>query len=315
MSFFSKLTDKLDELNLGSSSEKSEKPRDREGYPSELILALFPNLNQQGLIITTGQSYPPPSQQYESSSHSEQSYPPQYGGSPAPPPSGGDYHGQRDGGYYSSPPPAAAEPTYAPPPDKPPIPAGWVPQFDQQYQRWYYYEQATGRSQWEAPGYNAGGQGEDRGWGSHGDSSHAAPGYGYSSHDSHGYGGHGGDQGYGHGDHGYGHSGEGHGEYRGEENKTKKKKDHSGLMMGAAGGLAVGAIGGALLANALGKTPFSKQNHFPNFPFRASSLIVPKTTQMMSTTRRQLPCTQHLLRDLWMPSRYMSQPTTQKANM
>ncbi|KAI6093306.1 hypothetical protein F4821DRAFT_78672 [Hypoxylon rubiginosum] len=220
MSFLSKLADKLDDLNIGGSSEK---PKDREGgYPSQ-------------------QSYPPPSQQYEGGGYSQQSYPPQYGGSPAPPQSGGGYP-DRQQGYYSSPPPQPSGPTYAPPSDKPPIPAGWIPQFDQQYQRWYYYEEATGRSQWEAPGYHAGSLGEDRGYGSHGESSHGAPapGYGYSSHDSHGYG--------GHGESGYGHSGESHGEYRGEE---KKKKDHSGLMMGAVGGLAVGAIGGALLADAL----------------------------------------------------------------
>ncbi len=43
--------------------------------------------------------------------------------------------------------------TYAPPPDKPAIPAGWTPQFDHNSQRWYYFNTATGRSQWEAPVY------------------------------------------------------------------------------------------------------------------------------------------------------------------
>ncbi|KAI1142853.1 hypothetical protein F5Y05DRAFT_133840 [Hypoxylon sp. FL0543] len=221
MSFFNKLTSKLDELDLGSEKPKT---REREGYPGQ-------------------HSYPPPSQQYGGSGYGQQPYPP-YGGSPAPSP------------YQASSPPPNAGPVYSPPPDKPPIPAGWIPQFDQQYQRWFYYEQATGRSQWEAPGYHAASQGgEDRSWGSHGESgypSHAAPGYGYPSHESHGYESHGdhgkhGDYGYGHGEHGYGHqSGGGHG-----DEKHKKKNGHGGLLLGAAGGLAVGAIGGALLANAL----------------------------------------------------------------
>ncbi|KAI2618417.1 hypothetical protein GGR54DRAFT_640541 [Hypoxylon sp. NC1633] len=154
--------------------------------------------------------YPPPSQQYGG----------QYGGSRSPAPPSPGYQGS-----YSSPPPASQGPVYSPPPDKPKIPEGWVPQFDQQHQRWYYYEVATGRSQWTAPGYN------ERGWGSHGESghsSHDALGYGSSHHDSHGY--------------------DSHGDY-GTHEEEKKKKDHSGLLMGVAGGLAVGAIGGALLAD------------------------------------------------------------------
>jgi hypothetical protein len=37
------------------------------------------------------------------------------------------------------------------PPQSPPAPQGWSQQFDHQSQRWYYIEQATGRSQWEPP--------------------------------------------------------------------------------------------------------------------------------------------------------------------
>ncbi|KAI0891074.1 hypothetical protein F4806DRAFT_337046 [Annulohypoxylon nitens] len=256
MSFLNKLASKLDGLDLGS-----EKPREREGpgYPGK-------------------HNYPPPSQQY-GSNYNQQPYPP-YGDRPlqstspgnyqAPyppqgsynsPPPQGSYNTPPPHSYQSSPAPPSSGPTYSPPPDKPPIPSGWVPQYDQQYQRWYYYEQATGRSQWEAPGYHAGGHsGEDRGYGEPGYSSHNAPsgGYGYSSHESHGggygsYGGHGeqSSHGYKDDDLAYGHySGEGRGEHGGEE-KKKKKGGHGGLLLGAAGGLAVGAIGGALIANAL----------------------------------------------------------------
>ncbi|KAI0842802.1 hypothetical protein F5Y06DRAFT_73926 [Hypoxylon sp. FL0890] len=232
MSFFNKLTSKLDELDLGS-----DKPKTREGYSGE-------------------HSYPPPSQQYGGSSYGQQPYPP-YDDKPTSSP------------YPASSPPPNAGPTYSPPPDKPPIPAGWIPQFDQQYQRWYYYEQATGRSQWEAPGYHGASHGEeDRGWGSHGESgysSQAAPGYGYSSHDSHGYESHGdhgkhGDYGYGHGEHGYGHQSE---ERYGDDKPKKKKGGHGGLLLGAAGGLAVGAIGGALLANALDDSSDDERHQAP----------------------------------------------------
>ncbi|KAI1087701.1 hypothetical protein F5B19DRAFT_51038 [Rostrohypoxylon terebratum] len=272
MSFINKLASKLDNLDLGS-----EKPRERDG----------PGYSGQ-------HNYPPPSQQY-GGNYNQQPYP-SYGDRPpqsispgnyqAPYPPQGSYNSPLPQGSYGTPPPhsyqnspapSSSGPTYSPPPDKPPIPSGWVPQYDQQYQRWYYYEQATGRSQWEAPGYHAGGHpGEDRGYGGygeHGYSSHNAPpssssAYGYPSHGSHGGGysshsGHGeqSSHGYKDDDLAYGHySGEGRGEY-GREEKKKKKGGHGGLLMGAAGGLAVGAIGGALIAHALGKLFYFKTSH------------------------------------------------------
>lgn len=126
----------------------------------------------------------------------------------------------------------------------PALPQGWIAQWDSQSGHYYYAEQATGRTQWERPlpsGYSAG------------------PPAGYDSstrgHDAH-YGGgqYGGasggyypPQGYppqgGHYDAGY--SGDGH--------KKEKKSGKGGVLLGAAGGLAAGAIGGALIANALRK--------------------------------------------------------------
>ncbi|KAH8905721.1 hypothetical protein BR93DRAFT_959431 [Coniochaeta sp. PMI_546] len=119
---------------------------------------------------------------------------------------------------YQSPPPkdraTGSGPVYSPPSDKPPIPAGWVPQWDEHYQRWFYHDTATGHSQWEAPGYipprppmpGAEGRSVDDGGAYHS------------------YGGGGG------------------GEY-----SEKKKSGHGGMLLGAAGGLAAGA----LIANAL----------------------------------------------------------------
>lgn len=124
-------------------------------------------------------------------------------------------------------------PVYSPPRDKPPIPQGWIPQFDQQHQRWYYVEEASGRSQWEAPGFNSGGGSDTRG------------------HDP-SYGGGGGGPGYG------APPPQQYGGYPGSspypQQQEKQKSGSSGMLLGAAGGIAAGAVGGALLANALGSS-------------------------------------------------------------
>lgn len=86
-----------------------------------------------------------------------------------------------------------------------------MPQWDDHYQRWFYHDTATGRSQWEAPGYvpprplmpGAGGRSADDG------------GRGV----YHEYGGDG-----GYSDH------------------KKTKGGHGGMLLGAAGGLAAGAL-------------------------------------------------------------------------
>lgn len=68
-------------------------------------------------------------------------------------------------------------------------------------------------------------------------------------------GGHGGHGSHGYDQHGYDQSG--HYDEHGEKKKDKKdkKKDDSSrnMMIGAAAGVGVGVVGGALLANALGK--------------------------------------------------------------
>lgn len=38
-----------------------------------------------------------------------------------------------------------------PPPRGPPAPQGWVTEFDQRNQRWFYVDTSTGRGQWEHP--------------------------------------------------------------------------------------------------------------------------------------------------------------------
>ncbi|KAL6796789.1 hypothetical protein J3E68DRAFT_426337 [Trichoderma sp. SZMC 28012] len=197
----------------------------------------------------------------------------------SPPPPGGQggygYHSaNQDGGppaqYHASPP----MPTYQPPSDKPAIPQGWIPLFDQSRQRWYYANKETGATQWEAPGYIAPPprppmesypSEESRGSGPspyppaapYGPTpgGYGAPPPGHSPSASYsapplppaGYGAPAG---------GYGHSSQGSygGEGRGEgysEEKKKKSSGKGGLLLGAAGGVAAGLVGGALLHHAL----------------------------------------------------------------
>lgn len=131
---------------------------------------------------------------------------------------------------YGQPPPHGQGPQYGAPPGPPgppsmdqPLPPGWVKQWDSNGQRWYFVEQATGRTQWEPPmnmGQNYG---------------HQAPGYGHQAP-------------------GYGQQGmypPGGGHY--DQHDPAKKDKGMGTMGAAAGGLAVGAIGGGLIGHAMGK--------------------------------------------------------------
>ncbi|KAL6820827.1 hypothetical protein J3E69DRAFT_40582 [Trichoderma sp. SZMC 28015] len=199
--------------------------------------------------------------------------------SPPPPGSGeqggyGYHSANQDGGppaqYHASPP----MPTYQPPSDKPAIPQGWIPLFDQSRQRWYYANKETGATQWEAPGYIAPPprppmesypSEESRGSGpspyppaapygpTPGGYGAPPPGpppsasYGAPPLPPAGYGAPPGE--YGHSSHGS-YGGEGRGEGYSEE-KKKKSSGKGGLLLGAAGGVAAGLVGGALLHHAL----------------------------------------------------------------
>ncbi|KAI4212991.1 MAG: hypothetical protein LQ351_004335 [Letrouitia transgressa] len=141
------------------------------------------------------------------------------------------YHSEPQYGY-GAPPPIQQPYSGAPPP----LPPGWVAQWDQNSQRYYYLEQATGRTQWELP---QGGPPPLGGYGSYGGPASGPGGYGgpapgYMAHSQ--YNEYTDDR------------GEVHKEYHSEE---KKKSGHGGMLAAGAGGLAVGAIGGALVADAL----------------------------------------------------------------
>lgn len=46
-----------------------------------------------------------------------------------------------------------APPIYATPRGRPPLPPGWLPLFSATHDRWYYVNKASGKPQWEAPGF------------------------------------------------------------------------------------------------------------------------------------------------------------------
>lgn len=105
----------------------------------------------------------------------------------------------------------------------------WIQQWDANSQRYFYVEQATGRTQWEPPAFSP----PPGGAFSPPPAPYGAPGYG-----APGYGhGHEGDRGYG-------------SDYKGDKKKDKDKSNTGKLV--AAG--AVGAIGGAVIASQLGKS-------------------------------------------------------------
>jgi hypothetical protein len=87
---------------------------------------------QQQQYSPQGQGYPPQNQQYQPQG---QGYPQQQ---------------QQQHPYGQGPPPVGPP---APMGAPPPMPPGWIQQWDQNSQRWYYVEQATGRTQWDPPAH------------------------------------------------------------------------------------------------------------------------------------------------------------------
>lgn len=181
----------------------------------------------------------------------EAAYDPGYGAAPNPNSGAPQPYGQ----------PYPAPGQYAPPqqpmnpPAGPPLPPGWVAQFDQTSQRWYYIEQATGISRWEPPSNNAP-------YGQY--PPPQVPHYGgatgaYPQPDPY----------YGGQNPGMAPPAGGGYYPQGQVKDPKSDKDDKKkMMMGAAGGLAVGAVGGALVGHALGGS-----SNLPTHSFLPSLLI------------------------------------------
>ena len=126
MAFFKKFTDGVtDDLGRLGLGDKNERRDDRDGvgqYPPQ-------GYGQSGQFQSPPPSqpgyYPPQQQQpYSSPPPHQQDY-----SSPPPPP--------RDSYPYPPETGARPPPPYTPPADKPPLPSGWTPRWDDHYQRWY----------------------------------------------------------------------------------------------------------------------------------------------------------------------------------
>lgn len=189
---------------------------------------------QQGYGQPPPQHYqsPAPPQGYGQPPYGQ---PPQHYGSPAPQQGYGQPpYGQPPQQYGSPAPQGYGAPPAPPPPsfDPPPLPAGWYAHWDSHRNRAYYAEPATGRTQWEQPGF---GQEASRGAGGqfYNEYGNAAPPAGYGG--------------------GYGQDGA-HGqnqqEYYGDVEKKEKKGPSTGTVVAAAG---AGVVGGAVLGAVVGE--------------------------------------------------------------
>ena len=123
---------------------------------------------------------------------------------------------------YGGPPPPQAHD--GPPASGPQLPPGWLQQWDTNSQRYYYLEQATGRSQWEPPAMHGPPGDQQRGYG--------VPPASMTSYGQHG------------------HSAQGYPPPTGLAYSGGEKKSNKGGMLAAgAGGLALGGLAGAALAH------------------------------------------------------------------
>ncbi|KFY21181.1 hypothetical protein V493_07556, partial [Pseudogymnoascus sp. VKM F-4281 (FW-2241)] len=158
------------------------------------------------------------------------------------------------------------------------LPPGWSALWDPAGQRWAYLELWNSKIDWTVPtsaSLGGGGGHEDgtRGFDDGHSGGHGYPAAGYAGGGGYppqggypaqgGYppqGGYGGQQGMGHDAYGA------QGAYGADLEKEKKKEkddDKKKMMMGAAAGVAVGAVGGALLMNALGTSFIASFSPFP----------------------------------------------------
>lgn len=162
----------------------------------------------------SGSDHPPQEQQYPPQG------PPQYLHQGPPP--GQGYPQQQPYGQGAPTPVGPPAPYGAPPP----MPPGWTQQWDQNSQRWFYIEQATGRTQWDPPAHLPPGPYAPPPAGA----PYVAPG----GHDERGLFG----NTHGHQGHDYTQSG-----MATNESEKKKDKGHSTAMLAAAGigGIAAGA--------------------------------------------------------------------------
>ncbi|KAL8768740.1 MAG: hypothetical protein Q9209_005158 [Squamulea sp. 1 TL-2023] len=130
----------------------------------------------------------------------------------------------------------------------PPLPPSWIAQWDQNSQRYYYLDQASGHTQWELPqpSYSSSPPPGFPPKAAHGRESHGqhgAPGGVYSHETKHVV----------EDTHGGGH--------KETVEKKEKKSGKGGMLAAGAGGLAVGAVGGAMVGHAMGEDSSDEEHH------------------------------------------------------
>jgi hypothetical protein len=192
-----------------------------------------------GYYAQSGHGGPPQQQQYPPQGQGYQSQgPPQGQGYP---PQGQGYQSQghpQQQPYGQAPTPVGPPAPYGAPP---PMPPGWTQQWDQNSQRWFYIEQATGRTQWDPPAHLPPGP--------YAPPAAGAPYMPQQGHDERGLFG----NTQGHQGHDYTKSGAAT-----NEAEKKKSSGHSTAMLAAAG---VGGIAaGAFIGHQLGTPPFPPSN-------------------------------------------------------
>ncbi|KAL8908265.1 MAG: hypothetical protein Q9171_005519 [Xanthocarpia ochracea] len=232
MSFFKKLFDKFQDLIGDDDKKKDDKKKEEEkeedkhdGVKSNPSRGYTPHLKSDKIDNLCHRYQRPHLSRPTSTLQS--STPPQ--------------HGQHQS--YGAPPPSHVTST-----SLPPLPPGWIAQLDQNSQRYYYLEQATGRTQREFPPPSHGGFAPPGAppMGSHGYDScgqHGAPGGYYSQETKHIV----------EDAHGGGHSE--------KIEKKEKKSGNSGMLAAGAGGLAVGAVGGAMVGHAMADDSDEEGHH------------------------------------------------------
>ena len=139
---------------------------------------------------------------------------------------------------YSGPPPSARPPSYPPPP----LPIGWIQEWEPRARRAFYVETATGRSEWTLPDDVSYGEASRSGPGEYYAPPPPAPAYPPQEYGAPAYPPQ--DQGYG-----------------GEYQKEEKKSDTGKILAAGAAGLAIGAVGGAILGHELSMSSL----FFPSF--------------------------------------------------
>lgn len=251
MSFFKKLTEEFKELKASFDDSGKEK-KDGEVKPDKTV-EIKPEKAAEG-TRDGGYGVPPYVNDPAHAQHQQYGAPPsQYGQASygqqynSPPPQQQPY-GQPQSGQYdrAAPPP----PSSGAPPGQPQLPPGWISQWDQNSQRYYYVEQATGRTQWDAPQHYNYSSPPPPSQGGYAPPPSGPGGYHNPSRDQgaassfyNQYGGAMPAQGYNDPQH-HDNAQQYYGDVANTEKKAEKKKDNStrNMLLAGAGGLAVGGL-------------------------------------------------------------------------